>query len=406
VLYQAYETQRDLTAPWRAMARATVGALDALPPVLANLKLVRLVSASNEILARAHLSHERPPFGIQSVEVSGRELSVHEEPVLSTPFGTLVHFAKEGLSQAQPRVLVVAALAGHFSTLLRSTVRALLADHDVYLTDWHNARDVALANGPFGLDDYVADLIGFLHAIGPGAHLMAVCQPCPAALAAAAIMSEGHDVATPRSLTLMGGPVDTRINPTIVNHVATSTPLSWFEDNVITTVPARYRGAGRDVYPGFLQVSAFMSMNLSRHVDQHLRLFSDLATGDDDRALATKAFYDEYFAVMDIPAEFYLETVDAVFQRHLLAIGELEVAGRRVHPSAIRRSALLTVEGERDDICGLGQTMAAHSLCANIPASRRHHHLQAGVGHYGIFSGTRWERQIYPVVRSFIHAND
>ncbi len=330
---------------------------------------------------------------------------VREEAADVTPFGTLLHFAKD-IDVTLPRVLVVAPLSGHFATLLRDTVATLSADHDVYLTDWHNARDVPVAEGRFGFDDYTASIIRFLQVMGPGAHVVAVCQPCVAALAATAVMAEGHDPATPRSLTLMAGPVDARINPTMVNDLATSQPLSWFERNVITSVPGRYAGAGRAVYPGFMQLSAFVSMNVSRHVRAHRQLYKDLARGDVAAAELTKNFYDEYFAVLDIPAEFYLETVHRVFQEFLLARGELTHEGRAVHPAAINRTALLTVEGERDDICSVGQTVAAHDLCTSVKPSRRRHHLQAGVGHYGVFSGRRWQGQIYPLVRNVILAND
>jgi polyhydroxyalkanoate depolymerase len=361
--------------------------------------------AGNEMISRARLIHEQPPFGIDSVLVGGQLVDVREETAMSTPFSTLTHFVKE-TAYPQPKVLLVSALAGHFSTLLRSTVRSLLADHDVYVTNWRNARDVHVDHGGFGLDDYIAQIISFLELIGPGAHLMAVCQPCPASLVAASIMAEDANPAQPKSIVLMAGPVDTRVNPTEVNVLAHSKPLSWFESNVISTVPHRYEGAGRKVYPGFLQVSAFMSMNLGNHVRQHLALYNNLARGDYDDAKVIADFYDEYLAVLDIAADFYLETIDRVFQRELLARGELTWRERTVSPAAIRKAALLTVEGANDDICGVGQTMAAQSLCTGIRATKKRHHLQPGVGHYGVFSGSRWESQIYPAVRDFILAND
>jgi poly(3-hydroxybutyrate) depolymerase len=404
LLYQAYQAQRDATAPARAMATAAMALLERWPVRPKPGGVARFAAAANELVARAALVHTRPPFGIDSVTCAGKVVAVREEVVHTTSFCDLLHFRKEGAA-AQPRVLLVAALAGHFSTLLRSTVQSLLRDHDVYVTDWHNARDVPVSAGRFGFDDYVEHVVHVLDQMGEGVHLMAVCQPAPAALAAVALMSEAHDPATPRSLTLMAGPIDTRINPTAVNDLAADRPLEWFADNVITTVPWRYAGAGRRVYPGFLQLSAFMSMNWTRHLDQQLNLFHALVAGEDSKASAIKSFYDEYCAVLDMTAEFYLETVDRVFQRHLLPRGMLAVGGRRINPSAITRTALLTVEGERDDICGLGQTMAAHDLCGRIPRSRRRHHLQAGVGHYGVFAGTAWDRQIYPVVRDFILAN-
>ncbi len=405
MLYQAYQAQRDFTAPARALAGLTLHTLDVLPRRVADRPLVRYLAATNEMVTRAALTHVRPAFGIATVTVDGVDVAVTEEAAATTPFGTLLHFVKD-TDVEQPRVLVVAALAGHFATLLRPTVRALLPDHDVYITDWHNARDVGIEHGDFGLDEYIEHVIEFLEVVGPGAHVLAVCQPCPATLAATSIMAEAKNPATPRSLTLMAGPVDTEISPTVVNDLATSTPLSWFEDNVVTSVPLRYEGALRRVYPGFLQLSAFVWMNLDRHVDQHVALYAELAAGETADADVIKTFYDEYFAVLDMPAEFYLQTVDAVFQRHLLSRGELQWRGRTVHPAAVNRTALLTIEGERDDICGIGQTMAAHELCTSIVPSRRRHHLQAGVGHYGVFGGSKWETQIYPIVRRFILNND
>jgi poly(3-hydroxybutyrate) depolymerase len=278
----------------------------------------------------------------------------------------------------------------------------MLSDHDVFITDWHNARDIPARHGRFGMDEYIDHLIDWLGVLGPGAHVVAVCQPCVPALAAAAVMAEdGHD-ATPHSLTLMAGPIDARVSPTIVNDLAAARPIEWFERNVIAIVPRRYAGAGRRVYPGFMQVAAFMHMNPDRHRAAFRRLYDDIVSGNDARALQTKAFYDEYFAVLDLTAEFYLETVSAIFRDHLLARGTFAYRGRRVDPAAIRRTSLLTIEGERDDICGVGQTAAAHELCTSLPAARRRQHLQAGAGHFGVFSGSRWEREVYPELRSHI----
>jgi polyhydroxyalkanoate depolymerase len=387
------------------MSGAASRVLASFPEPFASHPFVRHLGAGYELVSRARLSHERPAFGIDSVVVDRRRVPVVEEVADRTPFATLLHFAKDTRRQL-PRVLVVAPLSGHFATLLRDTVRTLSADHDVYLTDWHNARDVPLDEGRFGFDEYIAHVIRFQRAIGPGAHLVAVCQPCVAALAATAVMAEGRDPATPLSLTLMAGPVDARVNPTAVDLLATTQPLSWFERNVISTVPRRYPGAGRRVYPGFLQLSAFVGMNVGRHVRAHRKLYDDLVRGADEEAEATKAFYDEYFAVLDMTAEFYLETVERVFQQYLLARGELSYEGRPVDPGAIRRTALLTVEGERDDICSVGQTVAAHDLCTGIRPGLRRHHLQAGVGHYGVFSGRRWQTQIYPLLRNTVLASD
>jgi poly(3-hydroxybutyrate) depolymerase len=297
-------------------------------------------------------------------------------------------------------------MSGHFATLLRDTVRTLLADHDVFITDWHNARDVPLAAGRFGFDEYVEHLMTFLRAMGPGAHLMAICQPCVAALAATALLAEDDDPAAPCSLTLMAGPIDCRVSPTAVNRLATSKPIEWFERNLIATVPARHRGAGRRVYPGFVQLMAFMNMNLERHVQSFRSMFDARVRGDAEKAGATQRFYEEYFAVADLPAEFYLETVRLVFQEYALARGLLTWQGMRVDPAAIRGTALLTVEGERDDICAIGQTMAAHDLCTGIRPYLKQHHMQPGVGHYGVFSGRHWHRQIYPIVRDMIYQTD
>jgi poly(3-hydroxybutyrate) depolymerase len=406
MLYGAYQAQMDALAPVKAFANFTTDAINLLPDSFRADAIVRWLAASSQMAGRIGLSHSRPSFGFTETLVDGVPVEVREESIATTPFGTLLHFAKEGTKTVQPKVLVVAALAGHFSTLLSSTVRALSAHNDVYVTDWHNARDVPLTEGSFGFDSYVEHVREFITTIGPGTHVVAVCQPCPAVLATVALMAEDGDPNSPRSVTLMAGPIDTRISPTVVNRLAEDSPLSWFEQNAITVVPWRYAGAGRRVYPGFLQLGSFVAMNWQSHLDRQLDLFHDLVVGNTAQAEATKAFYDEYCAVLDLHADFYLETVDRVFQRHLLPRGELMVDERRVRLEAIRNVGLLTVEGARDDICGLGQTMAAQDLCANVSHSRRRHHLQAGVGHYGVFSGTAWERQICPVVRNFILANE
>jgi poly(3-hydroxybutyrate) depolymerase len=407
MIYLAYQTQTDVMQPVRAfaaqMAAAMNGTLASLnggaPPQLRNL------SAAYEMFSRAGISHERPAFGIGSVTVGNREVAVSEEPACVTPFGTLLHFRKD-VDIAQPRVMVVAPLSGHFATLLRETVRTLLSEHDVYITDWHNARDIPLSDGRFGFDEYVEHMIEFLEALGPGAHVVAVCQPCVAALVATAVMAKNGNKAQPKSLTLMAGPVDCRVNPTKVNELASGKPIEWFERNLISTVPASLPGAGRKVYPGFVQLSAFMAMNMDRHVKAHVELYENLAKGETEKANATKAFYDEYFAVLDLTSEFYLETVSWIFQEYRLPKGELKFKGELVEPKAIRKTSLLTVEGERDDICALGQTMAAQDLCTGVKAYRRRHHMQAGVGHYGVFSGKRWNSQIYPIVRNTILAAD
>jgi polyhydroxyalkanoate depolymerase len=355
------------------------------------------------MISRFELTHTRPDFGIAEVCVGGRTVAVREEVVLDLAFGKLIRFAKD-VAAGQPRVLVAAPLSGHFATLLRGLVETLLRDHEVYITDWTNARDVPVEAGRFGVDDHVDYLIRFLEAIGPGAHLLAVCQPCVQALAAVAVMSEDRHPATPRTMTLMAGPVDPRESPTAVNELAVRNPLSWFERTVITRVPGRYPGRGRRVYPGFVQLLAFMAMNADRHRVAHSRLYDHLANGETGESDKIKAFYDEYFAVLDLTEEFYIETIDRVFQRAELATGDFTWRGRKVDPRAIRHTALLTVEGGRDDICALGQTAAAHDLCSSLRPHLKRHHLQANVGHYGVFSGHRWEKEIYPVVRNLILA--
>jgi poly(3-hydroxybutyrate) depolymerase len=403
MLYDAYQAQQDFLAPLRAGANLFQAAFsDTVLGPAANY-MFRSFAAGAEILSRSQVIHERPDYGIESVSVAGVPIAITEEIALEMPFGNLVHFRKAGGAQ-QPKVLLAAPMAGHFATLLRSTAQTLLADHDVYITDWKSGRDVPLSEGGFGTDDYIDHLRAFFEHIGPGVHGVAVCQPCPAMLATTALMAEDASPATPRSLVLMAGPVDTSINPTKVNVLANEKPLEWFQQNLITTVPRRYAGAHRRVYPGFLQLSAFVTMNLSRHVRAHMDLFSHILKGEIAKADANRKFYDEYFSVADLPAEFYLETVRKVFQEQHLARGIYTYRNRRVDPRAIRKTSLLTVEGERDDICGLGQTMAAQDICSSIKPFRKKHYVQAGVGHYGVFSGTRWQTQIYPVVRNTIMA--
>jgi len=401
MLYALYQAQSDLLAPLRAWADLTNSVLRGICP---ENPMFRSAAAGAELLARATLIHERPDFNIASVRIGHEDVAVTEEAALATPFGTLLHFKKAN-AEPGPRVLLVAPMAGHFATLLRHTVSTLLPDHDVYVTDWANARDVARAHGRFGLDEYIDHVIAFLEFLGPGAHAIGVCQPCAALLAAVAVMAEHDNPALPATMTLMAGPIDTRVNPTAVNELASNHSLEWFERNLISAVPMRFPGANRRVYPGFMQLSAFMSMNFSRHMRAHRDLFHHIVQGDDAQAEAMRAFYDEYFAVIDLPAEFYLETVERVFQQHHLPRGLFKYRGEAIDPRAIRRTALLTVEGEKDDICSVGQTVAAHDLCVSLKPLRRRHHMQAGVGHYGVFSGSRWAREIYPVVRAHIAAN-
>jgi polyhydroxyalkanoate depolymerase len=405
VIYESFQAYSDFTTPVRLLADVATRAGGGSRPGIFGHDWARKSLAACELVALAGLRHERPAFGIDSVTVGGREVGVKDEVVYATPFGSLLHFRK-ALNHRQPRVLLVAPLSGHFATLLRATARALLADHDVTITDWRNLRDVPPSAGRFGMDEYILQLVKFMEVMGPGVHLVAVCQPTVGALAAVALMAEDKSPATPGSMTLMAGPIDTRINPSKVNELATRHSIEWFENNLIAKVPRRYAGGMRSVYPGFVQLTAFMSMNLERHVKAFVDLFHSRVKGDHAKAEATRSFYEEYFAVMDLSAEFYLETIKTVFQEHALAKGTLEVKGRRIDPRAITRTMLLTVEGEKDDICSVGQTLAAHELCSRLRPYMKMHHMQAGVGHYGVFSGKRWETGVYPVVRDWIHQAD
>jgi poly(3-hydroxybutyrate) depolymerase len=404
VLYATYDMQNDMVHPLRGLAAFARQMATDFEGVLGNT-VSRQLCAGFEMITRFRLSHSRPAFGISSVRSGNAEVAVVEEIVLGLPFANLIRFRKD-MEAPQPKMLVIAPLSGHFSTLLADTVRTLLADHDVYITDWANARDVPLSSGGFGVDDYLAYIIRFVETIGPGTHLLAVCQPCVQVLAAVAVMAEDGHPAAPRSMTLMAGPIDPRESPTDVNELAAKKSLGWFENMVITRVPDRYAGRGRDVYPGFLQLLAFVSMNLERHQEQHQKLFTHLAANETAEAEKIKVFYDEYFAVLDLDAEFYLETIERVFHRADLANGTFTFRGQLVDPGRIRRTALLTVEGGRDDICGLGQTSAAHDLCNSLRPHMKRHHLQANAGHYGVFNGRRWQCEIYPVVRNFVLSHE
>ncbi len=404
MLYFAYELQSEFTSPLRWLANSLGTVLKAGARERSTFH--RFASLC-DVLADLRLTHSRPAFGINEIVLGAQPVSIREEAILRLPFGTLQHFRKDpaaGLPK-QPPVLLAAPLSGHFATLLRDTVRTFLQDHDVYITDWHNARDVSMRYGDFGLEEHIGYLMRFIATIGPGCHVVAVCQPCVAALAATALLAEEDHPAQPRSLTLMAGPVDCRVNPTRVNRLAASKSLAWFERNLISRVPQNHPGFLRRVYPGFLQLAAFMSMNLERHYQSLQLMLEHLAQGRSEQARAIQAFYDEYLAVNDLPAEFYLQTVEKVFQTHELAIGKLTWGWRKVDPAVIRRTALMTVEGERDDICSVGQTLPAQELCRNIRPHRKSHHVQTGVGHYGVFSGRKWSEQIYPRVRDVIQAS-
>lgn len=403
LLYPAYELHRRLTEPARISSEILHRTLSGLPAPVAGLRGTRRLKAISEIVAGSRPTHVRPDWDIESVTVAGQTVEVDVTPVLATPFASLLHFATPGVTGRTP-VLLVGPISGHFATLLRPTVRTLLADHDVYVLDWHNARDIPVGDGRFGLDEYIDHVLAAMRHLGPDHHAMAVCQPAPLVLAAVAVLAAVDDPAQPRSVTLMAGPIDTRVNPNKINQLAGRRPLSFYERFLVSRVPRQYAGAGRRVYPGLAQLTAFMSMNTRRHLGSHVELYRALVTGDGATAERIRAFYDEYGAVMDVPAEFYLETLQHIFMEHDLPRGEFVWRGQRIDPSVISRTALLTIEGAEDDMCSPGQTEAAHRLCPGIPDQDHHHHLQAGVGHYGVFAGSRWNSEIYPVFRDFVAA--
>ena len=405
MLYTLYAWQQTAMAPLRLAAVTGQHFFSASTFLFAETRTARAIAAACEMVERSTRTYGKPPFGIDTVTIKGEAVPVTEEIAAGNAFGSLVHFKRAG-AERHPRVMLVAPLSGHHSTLLRGTVAALLPGHDVYITDWHDAKTIPVAEGKFDLDDYIDQLISYLKALGPGTHVIAVCQPSVPVLAAASLMAAAKDRCRPRSLTLMGGPIDTRINPTKVNNFATRHPLAWFKNTVVSRVPYGAPGFGREVYPGFLQLSGFMSMNMDRHLGAHLRMFQHLVRGDGDSAESHRRFYDEYMSVMDLTAEFYLQTVELVFQKHALPKGEWVSHGARIEPAAIRDIGLMTVEGELDDISAPGQTLAAQDLCRGIPPSKREHVLAQGVGHYGIFNGRRWREAIAPRVAAFIARHD
>jgi poly(3-hydroxybutyrate) depolymerase len=405
VLYTLYEWNRAAMLPVRMLAgAANIAFQNPFAPV-SYTQFGRSVVAATELLERVTRRFDKPEWGLDATVIGGEDVAVTIEPHDTTPFCRLLHFRRE-TDRNDPKVLLVAPMSGHHATLLRGTVAALLPHHDVYVTDWIDARMIPLSQGSFGLDDYVGQIIRFLRLLGPDTHVIAVCQPAVPVLAAVSLLAAAGDVAQPRTMTLMGGPIDTRRAQTAVTRLAETRPIEWFERTVITQVPVFYPGSMRNVYPGFVQLTGFMQMNLDRHVGAHMKLFQHLVRGDEESAEAHRRFYDEYLSVMDLTAEFYLQTVETVFQRHDLPRGTMQVHGQRVVPGAIERTALLTVEGELDDISAPGQTLAAHDLLTGLPAERKHAHLQAGVGHYGIFNGRRWRESILPVVRDWMRRHD
>lgn len=402
MLYSLYEFQQAAYLPFHYMAdQGQQFFRNPLNPA-SYTPLGRVSAAACDLCAHTTKRYGKPQFGLVSTSIKGRTHAVHEENVHRQPFGQLKHFLRAGAPAGDPKVLLVAPLSGHFATLLRGTVNALLPEHDVYVTDWRDAREVPLSEGGFDLDDYIDYIMNWLTALGPDCHVIAVCQPAVPVYAALAMMEEDGHKALPASLTMMGGPIDTRINPTEVNRFATTRPLSWFESRVITPVPPPHRGMMRKVYPGFLQLAGFMSMNLGEHMVKHRDMFNSLVRGDGESAEATRAFYEEYRAVMDMTAEFYLQTIETVFQKHALPKGEMTHRGRPINPQSITRTPILCVEGERDDISGLGQTKAALDLASNLDSSKKHYLMAEGAGHYGIFNGRRWRTVVAPAVHQFI----
>ena len=417
MLYQLHELNQAALTPLRLASEVGQYALRNPFNPLSYTHGGRAVAAACELFEHFSRRHRKPAFGLDEVEIDGWTVPLKETVLQETPFCRLLHFERQfddarpagdkmngkRLSpRRDPRLLIVAPMSGHFATLLRGTVAEMVKHADVSITDWTDAAMVPAHLGPFSLDDYVDTVIEFLHTLGPGTNVMAVCQPSVPVLAAVALMSADKDAFVPASMTLMGGPIDSRRNPTVPNKLATEHALEWFEQMVIHRVPANYPGFMRPVYPGFIQLTGFMSMNLDRHVGAHIRLFHNLVKGDGDSADQHREFYNEYRAVMDLPAEYYLQTIETVFQKHALPLGQMRSRGRKVEPKAITKTALLTIEGERDDISGIGQTEASHDLCVSLPKSMRKHHMAPKVGHYGVFNGRRWREETAPIVANFI----
>jgi len=405
MLYKFYEFQHSVWSPFRHAAEKMEEALRSPFSPVSYTPVGRAMAAGCHVFERVTRRYDKPSFGLETTLIDGKKVKITEEVVLQKPFCELRHF-KRDTTQNAPKILVVAPLSGHYATLLRGTVETLLPDNDVYITDWTNSRDVSTSDGTFDLDDYIEYVMLFLRELGPNTHIIAVCQPSVPVLAAVSLMSQDDDQCVPASMTLMGGPIDTRKNPTEVNNLAVSKSIEWFEKSVCTTVPVNYPGFERKVYPGFMQLSGFMSMNLERHVGAHMELFNHMVEGDGDSAEDHHAFYDEYLSVMDLPAEFYLQTLKVIFMDHDLPDGKMMWRDRKVVPAAIKNTAVFTIEGARDDITGRGQTKAAHKLCSSLGEDKKKHLLHPTVGHYGIFNGRRWREEIYPEIAGFIREHD
>ena len=406
MLYYLYEMNHAALAPWRAAAYASLNFWRSPANPFAETQMGRSMAASLEMFERTTRRYGKPPFEIQDVIIDDDIVAIEERNVLIKPFCTLLNFEKQWEKpKKQHKLLIVAPMSGHYATLLRGTVGSMLPHYDTYITDWVDARGVPMSQGSFDMDDYVDYVTEFLQFLGPDTSVMAVCQPSVPVMAAVALMNAAQDPAAPKTMILMGGPIDTRRNPTAVNNLAQEKGVDWFRKNVIMKVPAPHAGMMRDVYPGFLQLGGFMTMNLDRHLDAHRELFWHLVDGDGDSAEKHRDFYDEYMSVMDLTAEFYLQTVEKVFVSHDLPKGTLTHRNSRVDPSKITRTALMTIEGERDDISGVGQTEAAQDLCSNLAPEKKLHHLQPGVGHYGVFNGSRFRKEIVPRIVAFVNKN-
>lgn len=405
MLYHLYEMQHTAVAPVRIAADISQRLLRHPLNPWSYTPSAKAMVAGLDIFEQVTRRYGKPNFGFDSVTINGKPVAIEEEVVLRKTFCQLKRFKRVGAGQGDPKLLIVAPLSGHYATLLRGTVGEMLPDHDVYITDWRDARNIPVWDGSFDLDDYIDYIVEFLEFLGPDAHVMAVCQPAVPVIAAIALMSADNHPCVPATATLMGGPIDTRVNPTEVNTFATSHRLEWYEHNVITRVPAPNPGCMREVYPGFLQLAGFMAMNFERHMDAHYEMFQHLVEGDEESAESTRSFYEEYRSVMDMPAEYYLQTIRQVFLEYHLPLGIMKSRDRLVDLGAITKTALFTVEGELDDISGVGQTKAAHDLCTNLPAAMKDHYEQPNVGHYGIFNGGKWRKFIAPRVKSFIRAH-
>ena len=402
MLYKLNAQYMKMVRPWHEMANINRQLLSSPYNPFADHPYFRTASASLELFERLTADYEEPEWELDSTTINNKKVNIKQQVVYQKPYCNLLHFKREKIKAGQPKVLLIAPLSGHFATLVRATAKEFLPDHETYITDWRNARDVPLTEGSFSFDDYVTYLMEFITFLGPDTHIIAVCQPCVPAMVALSVMHQENDRNLPKSLTLMGGPIDVRINPTEVNDYASGKDLEWFDKNVICTVPSGFAGKGQTVYPGFIQLSGFLSMNMDSHVNKHFKFFGDLIKGDGDSAENHRQFYNEYLAVMDMPADYYLDTIHKVFLEHDLPNGTMEYQGKLIDLDIITKTAILTIEGENDDITGRGQTSAALGLCANLPKAKKKHYEQAGVGHYGIFNGRKYRDNIAPLIKKFM----